>query len=86
MNLGSIELLAKKGDIDANQEQVLKCYNKGYSLYRVRKWNEAAEWFEKALTFNEGDRPSLTFFERCITFQIHPPREDWDGVFSLGVK
>ncbi|MBT6583293.1 MAG: CHASE2 domain-containing protein [Gammaproteobacteria bacterium] len=80
------ELLAKKDGIDVNQEQVLECYNKGYSLYRVRKWNEAAEWFEKALAFDESDGPSLTFFERCITFQIHPPREDWDGVFSFGVK
>ena len=80
------ELLAKKDGVDVNQEQVLECYNKGYSLYRARKWNEAAEWFEKALAFDESDGPSLTFFERCITFQIHPPREDWDGVFSFGVK
>ncbi|MBT5632391.1 MAG: CHASE2 domain-containing protein [Nitrospina sp.] len=80
------ELLAHKGAIDAKQEQVLKCYNEGYNLYNIRKWNEAAEWFEKALSFDETDGPSLTFFERCITFQIHPPREDWDGVFSFGVK
>jgi adenylate cyclase len=80
------ELLALKGNIDGNQAKVLECFNKGYGLYRAREWNEAADWFEKALNFDETDGPSLTFFERCITFQIHPPREDWDGVFSFGVK
>ncbi len=80
------ELLDKKGGVDSNKKEVLKFFDQGYELCKERKWNEAAECFEKALTFDESDGPSLTFFERCITFQIHPPSDDWDGVFSMGVK
>mgnify|MGYP003975291227 FL=1 len=80
------ELLDRKGKVDPKKMEVLNFYNQGYELYKNRMWNEAAECFEKALTIDETDGPSLTFFERCITFQVHPPSDEWDGVFSMGVK
>jgi len=38
------------------------------------------------LAINEDDGPSLTYFERCITFQAQPPSDDWDGVFGMTTK
>ena len=80
------ELLDLKGQVAPTKMEILNFYNQGYELYKKRMWNEAAECFEKALAIDETDGPSLTFFERCITFQVHPPSDDWDGVFSMGVK
>ena len=80
------ELLGKKGKLDATMEQILPFFIEGYELYKKREWNKSAEFFEKVLAINSEDGPSLTYFERCITFQVHPPTDDWDGVFSMGSK
>ena len=80
------ELLGKKGEIDATMKQTLPFFIEGYELYKKREWNKSAEFFEKVLAINSEDGPSLTYFERCITFQVHPPSDDWDGVFSMGSK
>jgi len=80
------ELLGKKGEMDDRIREILPYYFAGYELYKKRDWNESARAFEKALTIYEEDGPSLVFLERCITFQIHPPPPDWDGVFTMGTK
>ena len=80
------ELLGKKGKINETLKQILPIFNEGYELYKKQEWNKSADCFQKALEIDAEDGPSLTLFERCITFQVHPPAEDWDGVFSMGVK
>ncbi|HIB43386.1 MAG TPA: adenylate/guanylate cyclase domain-containing protein, partial [Nitrospina sp.] len=80
------ELLGKKGEISETSKQVLPIFNEGYELYKRREWNNSAECFQKVLEIDENDGPSLTHLERCITFQIHPPPEDWDGVYTMGSK
>ena len=80
------ELLGKKGKIDETTKQILSIFNEGYELYKRREWNKSSDCFEKALAINPNDGPSLTHFERCITFQIHPPPDDWDGVYTMGTK
>ena len=80
------ELLGKKGKFNETSKQILPIFNEGYELYKKQEWNKSADCFQKALEIDAEDGPSLTLFERCITFQVHPPAEDWDGVFSMGVK
>ena len=80
------ELLGKKGKVDETTKQILSIFNEGYELYKRREWNKSSDCFEKALAINPNDGPSLTYFERCITFQIHPPPDDWDGVYTMGTK
>jgi adenylate cyclase len=80
------EIMGKKGELDGKTREKLSHFNEGYEFYKQKQWNEGADCFYKALQIDEDDGPSLTYFERCITFQVHPPEKDWDGVFSMGTK
>lgn len=80
------ELLGRKGEMDDFVRLILPHFQKGLEHYKNRQWEEGILCFEKALNLYEDDGPSLTYFERCITFQNHPPPPDWDGVFAMRTK
>ncbi|MBL4665222.1 MAG: CHASE2 domain-containing protein [Nitrospinaceae bacterium] len=80
------EVLAKKGELSEEFQEILPIFNEGLDHYRNRRWEEGIQCFEKVLARNEDDGPSLTYFERCINFQTQPPADDWDGVFGMTTK
>jgi adenylate cyclase len=80
------EVLAKKGELNEEFQEILPVFNEGLDHYRNRRWEEGIQCFEKVLARNEDDGPSLTYFERCINFQAQPPADDWDGVFGMTTK
>ena len=80
------ELLGKKGKISEISKQVLPIFNEGYELYKRREWSKSADCFQKILEIDKKDGPSLTYLERCITFQSHPPADDWDSVYVMKSK
>ena len=84
--VGIYELLGKKGSMDETIRQILPFYQAGLEHYKSQRWEEAITAFEKVLNIHEDDGPSLTYFERCITFQTNPPPRDWDGVFVMTSK
>ncbi|MFQ5673599.1 MAG: CHASE2 domain-containing protein [Nitrospinales bacterium] len=80
------ELLGKTGELSETQRKVLAHFNEGLQNYKLRQWEKAISCFEEALGIDETDGPSLTYFERCLTFQSNPPSESWDGVFAMTSK
>ncbi|MZH04825.1 MAG: tetratricopeptide repeat protein [Nitrospinae bacterium] len=66
-------------------KEILPIFNKGLEHYRNRRWEEGIQCFEQVLA-KKDDGPSLTYFERCITFQAQPPPDDWDGVLGMTTK
>lgn len=80
------EVLAKKGELNEKFQKILPVFNKGLDHYRNRRWEESIQCMEEVLTIDDEDGPSLTYFERCITFQAQPPADDWDGVFGMTTK
>jgi len=80
------ELLGRKGEMEDNIRLILPHFKKGLEHYKNQQWEEGITCFENALNLYEDDGPSLTYFERCITFQYHPPPPDWDGVFAMRTK
>ncbi len=80
------ELLGKKDEMKESIRKILPFYNEGLRHYQNQNWDEGIECFEKALNVDENDGPALTYFERCLTFQMHPPPKNWDGVFSVRTK
>ncbi|NIQ03228.1 MAG: CHASE2 domain-containing protein [Nitrospinaceae bacterium] len=80
------ELLGRKGEMDDNIRAILPFFREGLEHYKNQRWEEGITCFEQALDRYEDDGPSLTYFERCITFQHHPPPPDWDGVFGMRTK
>lgn len=80
------ELLGRKGEMPDHIRLILPHFQEGLMHYKNQRWEESITCFENALNLYEDDGPSLTYFERCITFQHHPPPPDWDGVFSMRTK
>ncbi|HZR33987.1 MAG TPA: adenylate/guanylate cyclase domain-containing protein [Nevskia sp.] len=69
-----------------NLEACLAAYAEGLRAYRVRAWREAAQAFEAALALNPADQPSALYLRRSRDYLMHPPPEDWDGVWTLDRK
>jgi adenylate cyclase len=80
------ELLGRKGEMPDHIRLILPHFREGLEYYKKQRWEEGVTCFENALNLYEDDGPSLTYFERCITFQHHPPPPDWDGVFAMRTK
>ena len=80
------ELLGRKGEMADHMRLIRPHFQEGLEHYKNQRWEEGITCFENALNLYEDDGPSLTYFERCITFQHHPPPPNWDGVFAMRTK
>jgi tetratricopeptide (TPR) repeat protein len=72
--------------ITKEKEEVLRLYNAGLDAYKKRKWDEAIDFFEKALKVDPNDGPSKLYLDRCQQYKLTPPPDDWDGVFTMTTK
>jgi adenylate cyclase len=80
------ELLAAVGQPLPVDQGFLDVYEGALALFRMRRWGEAIEAFQKALALRPGDKPSQIYIERARVFQLMPPAQDWEGVFDLSSK
>jgi adenylate cyclase len=81
------ELVARAGtSLPRLQEESFRCYAAGLDAYRERRWSEALKRFEESLALLPGDGPSRTMANRCETYQLAPPPEEWGGVFEATQK
>lgn len=80
------ELLCKKGELKEEKTKMLEMYSQGLILYRMKEWNRAIEFFNKALEIDSADGPSKLYIKRCQYFIQNPPEEDWDGVYTMKSK
>lgn len=76
------ELLARRGELPSDKAKAVELFEKGLSLYRERRWNEAIEIFKKLAE----DSPSAVFLNRCTQLLKSPPPEEWDGVYTMRTK
>ena len=70
---------------DTNMEMVAS-FNKGYSAYHKKEFQQAVDCFKSALRLVPQDGPSKLYLERCEAFLIAPPPNAWDGVFEMTTK
>ncbi len=75
-----------EGQPDPQTGELLQHFRAGYELYHAKKFAEALESFQKAMTIRPEDGPSELYVERCTEFQQTPPPENWDGVFVMKTK
>jgi class 3 adenylate cyclase/DNA-binding response OmpR family regulator len=68
------------------KREVLNNFNNGLTLYHIREWETAREYFSKALEIDGGDYFSNLYMDRCAGFLKEPPPEDWDGTVTLTEK
>ncbi|MBI3893491.1 MAG: CHASE2 domain-containing protein, partial [Candidatus Wallbacteria bacterium] len=80
------ELLARKGQLDKNRQNIVEVYNKATDLYRKREWMAACDLFVQADQFPGGDPPSREYIRRCQEFAAFPPPDDWNGTYQMKDK
>jgi adenylate cyclase len=64
----------------------LKLYSDGLCYYREQDFNNAVEYFRRALLFYPADKPSQVFKSRSQHFIVNPPSEHWNGVWAFSEK
>lgn len=79
-------LLAKKGEATEEQLKLIEWFERGLSFYWDRQWDDAVRAFQKAMEFAPGDPPSNVFIERCNSFKITPPPDNWQGEYIMITK
>jgi len=81
-----VELLGRAGEVDAATMEAARHYERGLTLYRARRFEEARARFHTAAALRPGDRAAALLLQRCEQAIEHPPGEDWDGAWSLDRK
>ncbi len=61
-------------------EDNLKDYYKGLSMYKIRNWKTAIDYFKETRVKIPGDYVSDIYIKRCEEFIKNPPEDNWDGV------
>ncbi|HNV47131.1 MAG TPA: adenylate/guanylate cyclase domain-containing protein [Spirochaetota bacterium] len=67
-------------------EEQLRDYAKAVSMYKIKNWDTAIEYFNKVLEHNPDDYVSAMFVSRCEEYRRNPPPDDWDGAISFDGK
>jgi len=80
------EILETKTDATDAQFELTYLFHKAMDLFDARNWKDAGEAFNNVLKTFPNDSPSRLYANRCAYYRDHPPRADWDGVFSLTEK
>lgn len=55
-------------------------YRKGLSMYKLRNWKTATDYFAAVLATKPDDPICHMFRDRCEEFRAAPPGDDWDLV------
>lgn len=81
------ELVSFKSSISPNLSDMVGHYQDGLDEYLKGNWDQAIQSFEKAIQAKlSKDKSSSMLISRCKDYKLHPPGNDWDGVFTRETK
>jgi adenylate cyclase len=72
--------------LDANTEEFLYHYNAGRTAYASRNFTQAIAHFQLAQRIRPQDQALEIHLERAYKYQITPPPNSWDGVWTMMTK
>jgi adenylate cyclase len=80
------QVLGYSEDIDKTMLTMTGLYGDGLRLYRQQQWDDAIKKFDAALDISSDDGPSKEMRERCVSYKLEPPPQDWNGSYSMKTK
>jgi len=80
------QVLGYSEDIDETLLKMTGLYADGLRLYRQQQWDGAIKKFDAALDISPDDGPSKEMRERCVSYKLDPPPQDWNGSYSMKTK
>jgi adenylate cyclase len=69
-----------------NLPDFLEYYRNGITAYRKQRWDNAIAAFRQSLSLRPSDKLSQIYLERIEEMKIHPPGDDWNGVWVMKSK
>ncbi len=84
-----VKIYEPYGDVFGGGEKDSEGYetfNEAINLYRSRNFEEAMKLFSESKSMLDNDIPSTLYIDRCRELLLHPPAEDWDGVYTAKTK
>ena len=72
--------------LPAQNEEAMKNYTKALSMYKIKNFGTALEYFNRALTQLGDDHLCKMYVHRCNEYLKNPPPNDWDGTHALDFK
>jgi adenylate cyclase len=79
------ELLAKKGELTAEQKALRDRFASALAAYRAGQWDAAERDFKSCLDVLPTDGPSAIFLERVSRLRAGAPAQ-WEGIWNLSEK
>ncbi len=76
----------RKDELSAEKKSLLEKYAQGRDFYMAKDFHNAIQKFQEVLTIEPDNIAAQIHIERCQDFLIHPPKEDWNGVWKLTEK
>ena len=80
------ELVEEKKELDSDKKQLLEIFDEGLTIFEERNWEKSKTLFQQALKIDLEDGPARYYLERCETYLQKPPKDSWDGVYTLTEK
>jgi len=80
------ELLAAKGQLSKELEQLRECYAQGRRDFLAQEWDLAEAHFRECLKVRPTDGPSQVLIQRIEMLRRNPPGTDWNGAWQLVEK
>ena len=80
------QLMERKGQTSGAQADMVVEFEKALAKYRAFDFEQAIVGYKKCLELVPDDGPSRIFLNRCESYLVSPPPQDWDGVFTLTEK
>lgn len=76
------EPLANQSSINDEQLHDLYLLQHGLLCYRQQQWQSAREIFDQLAAKYPGDKLYTLYLQRIRHYQLTPPDDDWDGIFT----
>jgi len=80
------ELLAEKGKLSPEWQKAHALYHEAIMQFVGREFSPAREKFLEVSKILGQDKASMAYVQRAEAFMVHPPEQDWDGVFEVKSK
>jgi adenylate cyclase len=89
------EIAGLKESVAPQTLECLQLFAQGVAKYLVQDWDQAEELFRRSALIEPNipgrtpgveTNPSLVLIERCSKMRLHPPGENWDGVYHMKEK
>jgi len=81
-----VKIYTVKRSLSGQEEKAWAMHNEAMELYYKRDFTQASSKFEEVITLLPDDFNVANLLERCRSYAIDPPPDNWDGVEVMKTK